>query len=268
MGRHLGPLLIALAAPSALAYPTPVDFDGSILRWDIDKAAAPIRLEIVADRQADLSLFSDAVLDSAQIWTDVPTSYFAYTQAAEGESAQVTVNLESAIDGGSYSAGYAIFDEFDTNAPPRPKHCSIFVAITDDQSYLAISKTILHELGHCLGLGHTLIPEAIMSYSLDKNGYGLDVDDEAAVTRLYPQDGSKPKLPPGCSVGAHGSPGHGVWLGVLALSAPLWTLARRRASRRTPGEACVEAHCGIVSASDQADQAPSLPTESMARTRA
>lgn len=201
MAWHLGSFLIFLTASKAWSYPTPVDFDGTLMRWNIGRTNPSILLEVVADRPEDLNIFSEAVAESAQLWTDVPTSYFKFVPTSAGETAQVTVNLKSAQTGGTYSAGYAIFDGYDDQSPPRPTHCSIFVGITDDQSYYAISKTILHELGHCVGLGHTLIPEAIMSYSLDKNSYALDIDDEAAVSRLYPQDGSRPRLPPGCSIG-------------------------------------------------------------------
>lgn len=204
----------------ALAYPTPVDFDGSLLRWNITREDPPVRFEIVADQAQDLTLFDDAVTDAAQIWTDVETSYFQFAPVGEGEAAQVTVHLKSALTDGSYSAGYAIFDAYDNHQPPRPTHCSIYVGITADQSYYSISKTILHELGHCAGLGHTLIPEAIMSYSLDKNQFGLDIDDQAAVSRLYPQDGSRPNLPPGCSIGTLAHP-HSLRLTWLILSVPL-----------------------------------------------
>lgn len=182
-----------------MAYPTPVDFDGSLLRWDIAIGAAPILYEIVAKDEQDRQLFQNAVDDAAALWSNVPSAYFALAPAQSGDTAQVTVHLEAAIDGAAYSAGYAIFDEYDG---AKPVHCSIHVTVDQSVSYVGFAKTVLHELGHCAGLGHTLIPEAIMSYSLDANAFALDVDDEAALTRLYPADGSSPKLPPGCAVGA------------------------------------------------------------------
>ncbi len=131
------------------------------------------------------------------MWNNIPSSYFRYAAAEPDSEAKVTVNLDRVTSGSPFSAGYAVFDRYDG---AKPLHCTIHVTLDSASYYQAVSKTILHELGHCLGLGHTLIPEAIMSYSLDKNAFALDVDDEAAVTRLYPADGSKPGLPPGCAV--------------------------------------------------------------------
>jgi hypothetical protein len=194
MGWHLYSLLIG----KALAYPTPVDFDGSLMRWDIDIKSAPITWEVKADEEAFLASYGDIVDDATQMWSEIPTSYFKYTPVPQGAKAQVTLNLKSSIAGGDFSAGYAIFDEYDGQ---KPKHCTINVVVDDYVSYHGMQKTILHELGHCLGLGHTLIPEAIMSYRLEENSYALDIDDKAAATRLYPADGSKPQLPPGCAAG-------------------------------------------------------------------
>jgi hypothetical protein len=215
------PLLFAERA--AQSYPTPVDFDGSLMRWDIGMDAAPITYETVATRDQDLTLFGGAVDDAARLWTDVPSAYFAYALVGPETKAQVTVHLDSTIDGSEFSAGYAVFDEYDGTSP---SHCSIHIPVDGSVTLTGFAKTVLHELGHCAGLGHTLIPEAIMSYSLDKNSFTLDVDDEAALTRLYPADGSTPKLPPGCSAGATGASG----VVLLLLGVPLLT-ARLRPRR-------------------------------------
>lgn len=202
MGRHLLSILMlissGLQSGPVLAYPTPVDFDGSILRWDIGPDDPPITFEVKADRQSDLDDFYTAVVDSADLWSGVSNSYFRYAEVQEGEVAQVTVNLNRAIDGSAVSSGYAVFDAYEDK---KPSHCSIFILVDDGFSQNSVAKTILHELGHCVGLGHSLIPEAIMSYQLAKNQFALDIDDEAAVTRLYPASGDEPKLPPGCSIG-------------------------------------------------------------------
>lgn len=204
MGWHLRRFLIVIFGLTcygelALAYPTPVDFDGSILRWDIGPTSAPITYEIVADREEDELTYMGAVADAIDLWNGIPSSYFTYDKAKATEVAKVTLHLQSVIDGGAYSAGYAIFDQYEGT---KPSHCSIYVSVDDGAGYNGMAKTFLHELGHCLGLGHSLVPQAIMSYKLEENAFALDVDDQAAAARLYPADGSQPKLPPGCAVGA------------------------------------------------------------------
>ncbi len=204
MGGNLRSILILFASfigqsELALAYPTPVDFDGSILRWNINNGDVPITYAIVADHDDDAVTYQGAVDDATGLWNDVPSSYFNFGPPVAGEAPQVTLHLQSIIDGGDYSAGYAIFDEYDGKVP---KHCSIFVSVDDSTGYTGMAKTFLHELGHCLGLGHSLVSQAIMSYKLTENHFALDVDDQAAASRLYPADGSKPKLPPGCAVGS------------------------------------------------------------------
>lgn len=178
----------------------PVDFDGSLLRWDIGKNSGPVTYEIKADDADAISEFEDSIDEAAQIWTSVSSSYLSLQKTEN--NADITINLEVNIDGSAFSTGYAIFDEMDSSN--NPAHCAIYVSVAANLSYDSIRKTILHELGHCLGLGHSLISQAIMSYELDKNSFALDIDDEAAVARLYPADGSTPKLPPGCSIGHAG----------------------------------------------------------------
>lgn len=228
MGRHLHSVLtlpvitIALLAgfagggSHASAYPVPVDFDGSLMRWNISPDSDPITYGIDADNDLDASRFASDIDDAAAMWGEVPGSYFALAPVPAGEEPQITIFLERALNGARFSAGYALFDQYDGK---DPLHCAIHVGVSDGTTHASIAKTVLHELGHCAGLGHTLVPEAIMSYSLDKNSFALDLDDEAAVSRLYPADGSTPKLPPGCATGAPMGKGS-VPLSALILAIP------------------------------------------------
>lgn len=197
------PLIFLLAVlfleGNANSYPTPVDFDGTLIRWNITKESPDITYEVSADDADDIDFYAHLVFTSASLWNDVPTSYFNFVRAEEGTTAQVTIELSSSFADPT-AAGYSKFDEVtDKN---EPVHCKIVVAQDPAYSYDSFGKTILHELGHCVGLGHSIIPQAIMSYYLEENTFDLDTDDKAAISRLYPVDGSKPKLPPGCSVGS------------------------------------------------------------------
>lgn len=220
MGRVFGTILIWLWSSTVTGYPTPVDFDGEILRWNIDETSDPITFEIIGNESAVLS-YGFAIAEAAAKWSDVDTSYFRYTPVTFGETADVTIKLKDSISGGQFSAGFATFDE--KNDAGEVVHCTIEILVGPTVGLISFSKTILHELGHCLGLGHSLVPESIMSYALDQNSFDLDLDDIAAISRLYPADGSDPTLPPGCSLGATtgGQP-------VLLLLLPLLVLFFRR----------------------------------------
>ena len=190
----------ALMWQSAIfAYPTPVDFDGRLMRWPIDSSDGVVLYEVEAERVEDFEEYGTLVDESAAIWNYAGGSYVSYKKIEEGQVSSVTVKLVRTLQNGAYAAGYTTFDGWENG---KPTHCTIYILINEAFSFTGIAKTILHELGHGLGLGHTLVPEAIMSYSLDKNKFALDIDDEAAIARLYPPDGTKPRIPPGCAVGS------------------------------------------------------------------
>ncbi len=197
MVRYYNSALASLAmliATLAIGYPTPVDFDGNLLRWNISPENPTVTYEVVAEDPGDEAFFETAIEDSVLMWNAVSDSYLQYSRADSGEFAQVTINI-SADTGDNYSSGFAIFDQSNEDGPI---HCDITVGTNN--TYEGFAKTILHELGHCFGLGHSLIPTAIMSYKLDQNSFDLDLDDTAAISRLYPADGSQAQLPMGCGV--------------------------------------------------------------------
>lgn len=220
--------LCAFAAGTSLqAYPAPVDFSGKITRWNIGPDDAPISYEIKADDDNDKRIYGVFADEAAEMWSQINTSYFHFTPVVEGETAQMTVELKRTYADARFSAGYTIFDQTDAKGPV---HCSIYIGMVNNADTQVFAKTVLHEMGHCVGLGHSLVPEAIMSYSLDANDFALSVDDRAAVARLYPLDGGPAKVPPGCSVGSERA---GNRLPVLLiLLVPLALAINRKAPRR------------------------------------
>jgi hypothetical protein len=202
MGRRLNSILVTslnllIWAASAQAYPTPVDFSGKLLRWNIDKNSPAITYAIDAENPEDAVYYQDAVAQAAQLWSEVPGSYFKFESVSLDQAPQVTIYLRSSLSDVRETAGYTMFDEYEGDTP---KHCSIYVMVDRATSDYWMGKIFLHELGHAVGLGHSLVPEAIMSYSLDANGFSLDLDDYAAAAHSYPANGDKPRLPLGCSV--------------------------------------------------------------------
>jgi len=200
--RHFA-ILISLAGFSgdAAAYPIPVDFSGTLLRWKILGTDDPVYYEIINDSTIDMELATQLVSSSTGIWSNVEGSDLRLASAAEtaGSSPKITVNFNSTFDGGDFAAAYAAMDEYDLDG--NPAHCSVHIAIRGGEQTSDLEKTILHELGHCLGLGHSLFPKAIMSYRLEENSFALDVDDMVAIRRHYAADGTGAALPPGCTIG-------------------------------------------------------------------
>ena len=208
----------------ACGYPTPVDFNGHLSRWNIDTGSPIITYEVFSEDPIMLLSYKDVVRDSAGIWSSVHGSFADLTQAVSPEVAKISVHFDLSIIGGDSSAGYAEFDSSDEHGPT---HCVIHIAAPTGIDWGSLAKTTLHELGHCLGLGHSVVPESIMSYRLDVNSFSLALDDEAAVARLYPADGSKPRKPAGCAIGASPS-NHFKFLLFLLLLPPLAVSIRKR----------------------------------------
>lgn len=202
MGRVVSQIIViwglGFTGHYAAAYPTPVDFSGKLLRWHITAANPQVTYAVAADDEAYITEFGPLVDLAAAKWSDVNTSLLRLSPTGPDEIPQITLTFKSQIDGGGVAAGYSWFDAMDPVT--GPEHCSIEVLVWSGMGEWDLSKTILHELGHCLGLGHSLVAESIMSYDLGENTFDLDIDDRAALTLLYPADGSQPKMPPGCAV--------------------------------------------------------------------
>jgi hypothetical protein len=199
MGRYIfGILIIVIKANVATAYPTPFDVDGALHKWPVSKENPNVYYEVFGADSGLQTYLQDIADESAAIWSSVDGSILRLQPSDENNPARISIYYDNSIAGGAMAAGYSIFDSVDDGVP---KHCSIHIAVNSSVDAEGLSKTTLHELGHCVGLGHSLMPESIMSYSLNRNSYALSVDDRAAMARIYPENGGHEHLAPGCSIG-------------------------------------------------------------------
>ncbi len=181
------------------AYPTPMDLRGKLIRWRLPVHSPSLCYRLHADHEDDLYYYTEIVDHAAALWSSIPESRISLERCYEGNE-HIALHLQRAMTNEPFASGYAQFDAYDRQGNPR--HCSVFIKSDLAYSSDSVAKTILHEFGHCLGLEHSLIPEAIMSYHTEENRFELDLDDQAAICRLYPRDKVSGQLPPGCAVGA------------------------------------------------------------------
>lgn len=187
--------LILLAEGASHAYPTPTDYRGQLKRWPItiDQPEITYRIEAPEGFVAEHRMFTER---AAEMWTEVAGSYIHLVEIEDEGEEQITVVLTEQFSGNSRSGGFAIFDRWTDDGP---SHCRIEIPVVFPMRS-GFPRTVLHELGHCIGLGHSLVPESVMSYNLAKSGFRLATDDRAGAAQLYPADGSAPAMPLGCGV--------------------------------------------------------------------
>jgi hypothetical protein len=68
--------------------------------------------------------------------------------------------------------------------------CTIKLLAKYDSNLQQFIATATHELGHCLGLGHSMeTTNAIMSYFHSSTNFRLMIDDKMGLSYLYPNSG-------------------------------------------------------------------------------
>lgn len=200
-------LAIILASPASAS--TISSGGTKVRRWDISRDSPTLTYFIDSSAAANASM----IQNTFSAWESVPTAYVAFTAAASADDANIIIYRRRPSSG---SAGQA-------NLSTRGGYifrCEVEISDAAATSY----PVYLHEVGHCLGLPHSVVSGAIMSYRSDRAS-NLTDDDTYAITQLYPNsDGS---VPVGCGTVARGGgnspPPRGP--GPLAAWFALWALA-------------------------------------------
>ncbi|MEN9809295.1 MAG: Matrixin [Pseudomonadota bacterium] len=191
---------------------------------------------------SDTDFFAQLVLETMKRWNDVEDSFVELALSAEsGSGADSEDNINTIVfSSGTWSdAGSALPKQGNTDQDSRYiVDCDISLDAQKDPEKLAF--TVLHELGHCLGLLHPhYSTKSVMSYSTINKNLELTLDDKAGVTILYPVRYEKRKnLIPLCgslpALSSHrGTRSAVTWVIIAPLG--IWALrALKRRKRRTP----------------------------------
>lgn len=195
-----------------------------------------------SDRDIMEALLNEAV----STWNRVETSYIELRVAEnsgarldeEDEDFAIVVDEQQSKAVAAAATPNFISRDSDPSPNEENEHiihdCDIAVADTKVKAK-SLLRTLVHELGHCLGLGHPHSSyHSIMSYaSIDGEEAKLALDDEAGVSFLYPEPGQSQDVRAltGCgSLGLGAGGARGAWL-LLGLPLVVCLLRHRRASK-------------------------------------
>jgi len=167
---------------------------GNPIRWPISPAEPDLSYYI---QSAD-PIVVQSIQDSALAWSNIETSYVNLTQTGVSTSANIVIVVDNDL-GNPYAGGYA---SYSYSGNGEITSCTVHLLASQvSLGYDLFQPLALHEMGHCLGLIHSVSAGAAMSY---RGGGANPTDDDAfALTLLYPASGSS--LPPSCGT-IHTSP--------------------------------------------------------------
>ncbi|NBW82883.1 hypothetical protein EBR21_14125 [bacterium] len=136
----------------------------------------------------DDAVFESLVQRSMSYWNSIPGLSIQLKVAKERKGAIDAEDNQFSIGIAKIStvASGLAFPVTDEKEPGRLRDCDIQVG-TDISSIPSFVFVMVHELGHCLGLGHNHSdPGAIMGYWQPRDEIALGLDDMAGVLSLYP----------------------------------------------------------------------------------
>jgi hypothetical protein len=141
-------------------------------RWNISSSSPNVTYTI----DSTAASLAQNIRDSFTVWQNVSGAYITFSEAASG--GQIVVKVGGVTT--SWAAGEAQY-QYDSSG--HIYTCEIRL------SSGATNSTIIHEIGHCTGLNHSEVANAVMSYRRDStssSNLAVTRDDEYAISVLYP----------------------------------------------------------------------------------
>lgn len=174
--------------------------DEVVFSWN---GTSPLITDIDSFKDGSLSDLSSAELMESilelvmSIWSNIPGTSINLVMSSEiAEDAVVDRNdlLHSIVvkqNTNLTSAAFAIVNNEESSANPNRNYivdCDISVS-SRPVTASELAFTLLHELGHCIGLGHNhLSHQSVMGYASTREDLELDLDDKLGVLFLYPDE--------------------------------------------------------------------------------
>lgn len=177
---------------SSECFPGPlVSSNGKIIRWNISADSPTLNYFISSNIPSSIAEWARSGFSK---WEAVDSSYVSFTEVSGESSAQIKVIVTQSNPLVPAVASYHF------NSQGFMEECFVLVgsdAATKGYPSQYLESVIVHEIGHCLGLHHSFMSDAVMSYRAS-SPTDLALDDRFHLTLLYPSDGNS-SYPMGCA---------------------------------------------------------------------
>ena len=124
-----------------------------------------------------------AIRDALESWKAIDTAQLPFALGERLTDEAKTTPQADGVNMIFWQPGFVPRDQFAGKAYPFSTECDILLAPRPPFTLIDIRAIVMHELGHCLGLAHSLATGVMTKFAgLPSLGY----DDRIAVSLLYP----------------------------------------------------------------------------------